>query len=164
MSDNPEGKPPTTDEQFKSWLELMEPFLKNSNSLYYSMKRASIESHKKAIYGKYAKKDWFGEKIDELRREPGELVNDAIVTQVRQIQEKIKRGEHVSNEENKLMMFYAEKSRSAQPFFVNRQETATAKPIEEVLGELEREDTINDVAEEAAKQVVETNPPLQDQG
>ena len=117
------------------------------------------------IYEKYKLKDWFSQKVDNLRREPGELVNDGIVSQVREILSKVKRHEHITTDENKLLMFYAERSRAAQPFYVNRQETAPAKPIEELLGELDSEGgSIDDVAAEASKQVVETQPPLQDKG
>ena len=161
---NEVGRPAYTEEQYEEWLKMMQPFLENSNSLYFAIKRAGLIGHKSTIFLKYKLRDWFSEKIDDLRREPGEHVNDAIVTQIRLIADKVKRGEHLSSEENKLQMFFAERSRSAQPFFVNRQETAPGKPIEELLNELDMEgDTVNDVATEAAKQVVEAKPPVQNQ-
>lgn len=158
------GRPEFTDEQYQSWLDAMRPFLENSNSLYYSLSQAGLSAHKDVIYRKYRLKDWFCEKIDQLRATPGELVNDGIVSLIRNTVDKIKRKETPPKEELDMLKFYAEKSRAAQPFFVNRTETAPAKPIEELLEELNNKpDTIDDVAETFAKQGVETNPPVQNQ-
>lgn len=157
------GRPPVEEETYKAWLEAMSPYLENSNSLYYAIKQAGLIHHKSLIFQKYNLKDWFMEKVDDLRREPGELVNDGIVTQIRAIVKAIKRGESPTADENKLLMFYAEKSRAAQGFYVNRYETAPAKPIDELLSELDSQGgSIDDVASEAAKQMVETQPPIQD--
>lgn len=47
---------------------------------------------------------------------------------------------------------------------VKDKQTIEHENIDALLDELESEDTINDVAEEAAKQVVAANPPIQNQG
>ena len=166
MANGP-GRPEYTDEQYSVWLEAMRPFLENSNSLYYSMEQAGLIPHQTTIYEKYRLKDWFSQKVDAYRRTPGEIANNAIVTLVRRTQDKVKRGEVITSDEQKMLQFYAEKSRSAQPWFVNRQETAQGPSVDEIVDQLDRQgpvnDTINDVKSEASKQMVETQPPLQDQ-
>lgn len=160
------GRPSITEEQYEAWFKSLTPWLENGNSLYYAIKQSGLLQHKSLIFQKYNLKDWFMEKVDAIRREPGELVNEGIITQVRDIVNKLKRHESVTSDENKVLMFFAEKHRSAQQFFVNRFETAPAKPIEELLTELDKQgnDTIDDVAETFTKQGVETNPPVQNQG
>lgn len=161
----PEG-PIYSDEQFREWLKLMEPFLENGNSLNYAIIKAGLSIYRMSIYRKYSLKDYFCERIDLLRREPGEIANEAIVTQIKNISKLIKTGVSPTADENKLLMFFAEKSRSAQPFFVNRTETANAKPIDDVLDALEpqgEEELEDDVASEIKKQMVETDTSLQDQ-
>src|SRR5690242_5469966 len=90
---NENGRPEFTDEQYHAWLDAMRPFLENSNSLYYAMEQAGIVQHKDSIYKKYKLKDWFSESIDRLRAKPGELVNDTIVSLIRNAAAKVKRGE-----------------------------------------------------------------------
>ena len=160
---NPIGRPVVEESQFEFWLTCLAPFLQNASSLNYAIKAANLNPHRTSIYEKYAKKDWFADVVDNYQREPGELVNDAIVTQVRNIATKIKRSEAITRDDQDMLKFYAEKSRSAQPFFVNRNETAAGAPLDEVLGNLEKaeSDSTDDVAREAEKQVVATQPPIQ---
>lgn len=162
---NKGGRPATTDEQFQKWLDDMTPFLKLGETLNAAMEDAELlSSHETVIREKYRLGDWFARKIDAYRAYPGKLANNVIVKVVIQANEKIKQGLPVSEDEMKNVRFFAEKSRSAQPYFVNRQETAQAKPIEDLLDELdEKGDTINDVTTEIKKQVVEANPPVQNQ-
>lgn len=159
------GRPTTSDEQFQLWLDAMKPFLENSNSLYYAICQSGLLQHQTTIYEKYRIKDWFSQKVDRWRETPGEMVNDTLVSLIRNINEKAKRKELITPEDIKILTFYAEKARVSQPFFVNRTETAEAKPLADVLGELDNDaDTgQDDVATEAAKQVVEAEPPVQDQ-
>lgn len=153
------GHPSYTDEQYQAWLDSMSTWLKNGSSLYYSLQQAGLTQHKDSIYRKYRLKDWFCEKIDVFRQEPGELVNDAIVCLIRCITDKVKNKVALTSEENKMLMFYAEKSRAAQPFFVNRQETAPSKPIEDILGELDNnpDDGHDALAEHAQKELEKVN-------
>lgn len=162
---NEQGRPAYTDEQYQLWLDAMKPFLENSNSLYYSLVQAGLLTHQTTIYEKYRLKDWFAQKIDRLRAMPGELVNDGIVSLIRTTVDKIKRKEVISHDESDMLKFYAEKSRVAQPFFVNRTETASGKSVEEVLDEIEKKnETNNNVAEEAKKALEKQNATQQTQG
>lgn len=163
--DNKDGRPQFPDEQYHKWLDDIAPFLKLGESLNAAIDDADLHSHRDVLYRKYRLRDWFCDKIDAFRRYPGKLANNVLAKFVIQADTKIKQGIPVSEDEMKNVRFFAEKSRSAQEYFVNRQETATGKPIEDILDELDNEGgTINDVAEEASKQVVEANPPVQNQG
>ena len=180
MNNDPGGRPAYSDEQYEEWLKAMKPFLQNASSPYYAICQAGLLQHKDVIYRKYALKDWFRERIDILRNEPGEIVNNAIVTLVRAIEEKARRKEVLTHDDIDILKFYAEKSRSAQPFFVSRQETTVVPPIDDVIKKLENNDNIDDVGDNIKKelagtneqstttstteeQVVATNPPVQNQ-
>lgn len=125
------GAPETTDNQFKIWLDDMRPHLELGCSLYRAMEKAAIENHHSAIYKKYAKRDWFADRIDRLRSRPGENTNEALARAVEAIVKRSRRdGDEVSltHEELEVLKFFASKHRTAQPFFVDRQEQAEAKP------------------------------------
>lgn len=136
------GRPEYTDSQYETWLNEMSPFLKIGNSLYFAMDKALLLRHKTAIYEKYRLKDWFSEKIDAYQQFPGEIVNSIFNRLVLIVDEKIKRGELVNNEEWRNLRFFAEKHRSCQPFFVNRQEMTQTnqEDIGTILDNLEKTD------------------------
>jgi hypothetical protein len=136
---NEPGRPAYTDEQYQQWLDDMTPFLKLGETLNSAIQSAGLLQHKDSIYRKYRLKDEFCEKIDTFRAYPGKLANNILVKVLIQVDEKMKQGLPVSEDEMKNVRFYAEKSRSAQPYFVNRQETSQTKPIEEILDEFDND-------------------------
>ncbi len=133
------GRPAYTNQQYQTWLSEMEPFIKLGNTLYYSMCRVGLEKHKKAIYDKKNKNDWFREKIVASQREPGEIANSLIVGVVYQISERFRRGVPLSRQELRFLMRFAVGHRSCQPFFVSRTETAGVKGegVGKILGRTE---------------------------
>jgi len=149
-----QGRPEYTDNQYKAWLDDMAPFLKIGNTLYYAIEKAVILQHKTVIYEKYRLKDWFSEKIDAYQRYPGEIINSIFVRLVLSVDERLKQGLPLTDEEWRNLRFFAEKHRSCQPFFVSRQEVSQVEPdkIGLILDNLER-DTIKtsytDLAEHA---------------
>ena len=111
------GRPAYTNQQYQTWLSEMEPFLKLGNTLYYAICKAGLEKHKKAIYGKRNKNDWFREKITGFQAEPGEVANSLIVGIVYRINEKSKRGIELPRQELRFLMRFAVSHRSCRPFF-----------------------------------------------
>lgn len=160
------GRPAYTDDDYKTWLEAMTPFLKSGNSLYYAMEKAALIQHQTTIYEKYRLGDWFSEKIDRLRANMGELVNEGFYILITQITEKIKRGETLTKEEKDTMQFVAEKHRTAQPFFVTRTETAQVDPnkVGKILDVLEGKTDYDKLGQSAQGQVVADDAPIQNKG
>lgn len=159
------GAPETTDEQYRRWIEDMRPYLRMGSSLWYSMEKADLLNHKDTIYRKYRLNDWFCEKVDALRATPGELINNVGFRVIEAAHTRLVETEGKSSltgEEVQVFRTMAEKHRSAQPFFVNRTETAEADPnkVGKVLDILEGTD-YEDVGQKATRQMVEANPPVQ---
>ncbi|MDP1722426.1 MAG: hypothetical protein Q8L37_04390 [Candidatus Gottesmanbacteria bacterium] len=149
-----QGRPEYTDDQYKAWLEDMAPFLKIGNTLYYAIEKAMLTQHKTVIYEKYRLKDWFSEKIDAYSRYPGEIINSIFVRLVLSVDERLKQGLPLADEEWRNLRFFAEKHRSCQPFFVSRQEVAQVEPdkISLILDNLEKEvikSSYGDISEQA---------------
>lgn len=161
------GRPRIAEEQYSKWLDDMRPFLRRGCSLYYALDKCELNRHQTAIYEKYGKKDWFAKKVDALRSTLGEMVNDIVFTVTERVKNKLLQSETalVDESEIKILKLVAEKHRTAQPFFVSRTETAETddSKIGKIIETLETTN-YDDVAREAAKQMVETQPPLQDQG
>lgn len=143
MGDN--GRPEYTDEQYRVWLDEMAPFLKVGYSLYCSMDKALLLRHKDSIYRKYRLSDWFCEKIEAFQRYPGEIVNSIFSRLVLTVDDKMKHGIAISDEEWRNLRFFAEKHRSCQSFFVSRQEVIHAEPnkVSKILDDLEQTDYEN---------------------
>lgn len=152
---NQQGRPQFDDTQYQKWLDDMSAFLKLGNTLWYAMEKADLLQHKDAIYGKYKLNDWFSEKIDVYRRQPGEIVNSIFTRLIMAIDDKIKQGLLVGEEEWRNLRWYAEKHRSAQPFFVNRNETAQVDftNIGKIIASLDAQpiQQVDDLAEEAQR-------------
>lgn len=165
-----QGRPVISEEQYKLWLAELRPYLELSNSLYRACQKAGLEDrYDSCILEKYRKKDWFSRKVDAYRSKPGENANEIYTMAMESIKEKMQKTEGsiniLSDNEVKILESFSKMHRTAQPFFVTRTETAEAK--EEDMGKIL--DTIEgtDYAElgsEAKEQVVEVNPPVQDQG
>jgi len=122
------GRPPTTEATFETWLRDLEPFLKAGNTIGYAVEKADLYQHKDTIYVKYKRGDWFSEKINNWRKLPGELVNEFFYKEIMRIIAKQKLDLTLTREEIDTMKHFSEKHRSAQPFFVNRFETAQVDP------------------------------------
>src|SRR3989344_717007 len=139
---NDTGRPEYTDGQYRVWLDEMTPFLKLGYSLYYAMDKALLLRHKDSIYRKFRLNDWFCEKIEAFQRYPGEIVNSIFSRLVLTVDDKMKHGATVSDEEWRNLRFFAEKHRSCQPFFVTRTETAQVDPdkVSRILDEMEKTD------------------------
>lgn len=159
------GNEAFSEEQYRSWLDDMAPFLKTGNSLNYCIDKANLTAHKVTIYNKYKLNDWFSEKIDTYRSYPGELVNKTIVNLAIKAHDDLANDRPLSKEQYDILKFFAEKHRTAQPFFVTRTETATADPkkIGKILDNLEQTD-YGELGQEAKKQMVAHDAPVQDQG
>lgn len=162
---NPRGNQSFTDIEYRKFLTDMEPFLKMGETLHHAIIDAELIQHRSAIYDKYALKDYFAETVDIWRSYPGKLANNILVSNLIEINQRKKQGIQPTKDEMDDVKFIADKHRSAQEYFVNRTETAKGKPVEEVLHELDNDiDAQHDnVADEAAKQVVEAEPPVQNQ-
>lgn len=156
------GRPPISEDQFKSWLDALEPFIRNGHTLYYAMDKAMLITHKTAIYEKYALNDWFAEKINVLQGIAAEAANETFYILVEQINAKVKTGLSITREEIDILKHFTDKHRTAQKFFVTRTETAATddSKIGKILDSLEKTD-FNDVAREAEKQMVADYPSLQ---
>lgn len=157
------GAPVVSEEQYQKWLDEMAPFLKLGETLSSSIEDAGLFQHRASLYKKYRLKDWFADKVDAFRATPGKLAHNVLANMVKDAQEAQKQGRPVSEDTMKNVRFYAEKARVSQPYFVNRTETAEGQPIEDLLEELEKEDTVDDATSEAKKQMVEAQPPIQNQ-
>jgi len=158
------GRPEFTDEQYVAWLSELRPYLEKGNSLYYACDRAGLSSHYTVIGEKYRSNDWFSVKIDRYRGRPGEMINDTLTTLCYTIEDNIKKGVPLTKDDLDLLKFMAEKHRTAQPFFVTRTETAQVdeSKVGKILDTMET--NYDDVGQEANKQMVAANPPIQDKG
>lgn len=158
------GRPEFTEEQYAAWLEELKPYLEKGNSLYYACERAGIESHYRVICDKYKANDWFSAKVDRYRGRPGEMINDTLATLCYQIQDNIKKGVALTKDDLDLLKFMAEKHRTSQPFFVTRTETAQVddSKVGKILDNMETDYGI--VGQEAHKQMVAVDAPVQNQG
>lgn len=156
------GRPEHTEEQYQKWLEDMAPFLKAGNTLYYAMEKADLVQHKDSIYVKYRLKDWFSEKIDAYRRYPAELVNNIFYKIIDKVNDRLKNDQPVAEDDMKNVRFFAEKHRTAQTFFVTRTETQEADPekVGKILDDLETD--YDYVGQQAKKQMVAVDAPIQD--
>lgn len=161
------GRPEYTEEQFDKWLSEMTPWLRAGQSLYYSMDKAALLNHQTTIYEKYKLKDWFSVKVDALRSTVGEMVNavgfkviEAAHTRIIETNGK----SQLTTEEVQIWRTMAEKHRTAQPFFVNRTETAEAKEgeIGKILDTIEQSD-YDKLGTEAKGQMVAHDAPIQSQ-
>lgn len=151
---NDNGRPEYTDEQYRVWFDEMAPFLKLGNSLYFAMEKTLLLRHKDSIYRKFRLNDWFCEKIEAFQRYPSEVVNSIFSRLILIIDEKVRNGQPVNDEEWRNLRFFAEKHRSCQPFFTTRTEIeqVDTNKIGKILDSLEREETdYNNVASEAQK-------------
>jgi hypothetical protein len=137
-----QGRPKYNDDQYRTWLEDMAPFLKIGNTLYYAIEKAMLTQHKTVIYEKYRLNDWFSEKIEAFQRYPGEVINSIFYRLVLSVDERVKIGQPVTDEEWRNLRFFADKHRSCQPFFITRQEVAQVEPsnIGMTLDALEQSD------------------------
>lgn len=124
------GRPTYTDEQYAIWLENMRPYLAKGSSLYYAIQQCALLQFQTTIYEKYRAKDWFSQKIDDIRSTVGDVINNFHITEALRIADKAKQGQQILKEEYDEMRFVAEKHRLAQPFFVSRQEQKEAKDDE----------------------------------
>jgi hypothetical protein len=133
------GRPEYSDNQYRSWLNDISPFLKMGHSLYSAMNEAMLLQHKDSIYRKYRLNDWFCEKIEVFQGYPGKIVNGIFSRLILIIDEKIRRGQQISTDEWHNLRFFAEKHRSCKAFFVGRQEITRIEPdrISDVLDKLE---------------------------
>lgn len=157
------GRAEYTDEQYRVWLDEMIPFLKIGYSLYYAMDKSLLLQHKDSIYRKYRLNDWFCEKIDAYRQYPGEIVNSIFTRLIVTIDDKMKQGVQISDEEWRNARFFAEKHRSCQPFFITRHEVLQVEPkaISGILDRLEQsdhEDLDTSIAMEIEKIKTQTAP------
>lgn len=161
------GRPAYDDNQYRSWLEEMRSFLVKGCSLYYAIDKSGLKRHQSTIYEKYRLNDWFSQEVDTLRSKVGETVNEILARQVYRINDRQKTNEtDLSKDDADLIKFMAEKHRTAQPFFANRNETAEAPSVGKILDELERNTVktdYNKLGPEIAKQSVATDPPVQSQ-
>lgn len=163
------GRPLISDEQFKIWLNEMEPFLKQGCSLQYAMERCALMTHEWSIREKYRARDWFSRKVDAYRATVGELINIVGVKTIQAIQNRLIETDGkvgiLSTNELTVWKTMAEKHRSAQPFFVTRIESGEAddSKLGKIIESLEQTDYDN-VAGEAQKQMVAANAPVQNQG
>jgi hypothetical protein len=112
---------------------------------------------------KYKLNDWFSKRVDAFRSYPGELANDTIITTLMQINEKVKTGAgQLTREDIDILKIVAEKHRTATPFFVTRTETAVAdeSKVGKILDTMESD--YNGIGQEASKQMVAADAPIQD--
>lgn len=158
------GRPEYTDEQYQAWLEEMRPKLQQGCSIYYCCEWAGISPHYDVILEKYKLNDWFSRKIDKYRGHPGEMINDTLTKLCVVIEDNIKKGLQPTKDDLDLLKFMAEKHRTSQPFFVTRTETAPAdeSKVGKILDTIDTD--YKHVGQEATKQMVAPNPPIQDQG
>lgn len=158
------GRPPTTDADYQKYLDDMTPFLKLGETLYHAICDANLESQKTVIYEKYRLNDWFAEKIDAYRSYPGKLANNILTKVLIQANERLAQGLPLTDEDMRNVRFMAEKHRTAQSYFVNRTETAEADPdkVGKILDTIES--NYDTVGQEATKQMVAVDAPVQNQG
>ena len=159
-----QGRPAFADEQYWTWLEFMRPFLEMGNSLYYACNKSGILPHYTVIMEKYRAGGVFSLKIDALRAMPGEMTNNTLVKLVRKISDNVNNDLGLNREDFNVLKLMAEKHRTSQPFFVNRQENAVAdeSKVGRILDTLEEQSDYDNLASEAQKQMVENDAPVQD--
>lgn len=155
------GRPELTEAEYQKMLDDMAPFLKLGHTLNTTIDEAALTQHRTAIYDKYRLNDWFAYKIDAYRATPGILANDILTKVLMDVNDRIKQGRPVTEDDMKNVRFMAEKHRTAQPYFVTRTETAEADPakIGKILDTIETD--YGNVGQEASKQMVEVDPPIQ---
>lgn len=160
------GNQPYADEQFWRWLDMIRPWLKLGNSIYYACSKAGIDSHYDVILNRYKAGGIFARKIDALRAGPGELVNETLVALVEKISDRVKTNGMVTREEFDVLKLMAEKHRTSQPFFTDRHENAEVDPskVGKILDVLEEQTDYGELGSKAKKQMVENDPSLQDKG
>ena len=165
---NPEGAPEISDEQYNKWLDEMRAFLRTGNTLWYAMDKANLLTHKDSIYRKYRLKDQLCEKVEALQANVGEMINavgykviEAVHTRIVETDGKTQ----LTSEEAQVWKTMAEKHRTAQPFFVSRTETAVADPnqVGKILDTIESTN-YEQLGPEIKKQSVAPNAPIQNQG
>lgn len=162
-----QGRPKISEEQYQRWLDQMAPYLKMASTLWYAMDKADLLSHEYVIYEKYRSNDWFSRKVDMYRREIGEITNNVTVRLMRKIDEKVKQEIPLTKDEQDFAKWFAEKHRTAQPFFVTRTEQVTKDDTQvgKILDVLEGEQTdYETVGREASKQMVALDAPIQNKG
>jgi len=100
------------------------------------------------------------QKIDIYRATPGVLANDILTKVLMDVNDRIKQGRPVTEDDMKNVRFMAEKHRTAQPYFVTRTETAEADPskVGKILDTMETD--YGFVGSEASKQMVAANTPV----
>lgn len=157
------GRPNYTEEQYQKWFDELAPFFKLGETLNAAIEDAGLQQHRTSLYEKSKLNDWFSYKMQTLQAIPGKLANNILVKRVMLVDEKIKQGLPISEEEMKDVRFIAEKHRSSQPYFINRQEiTGPVDPnkLEDLLDELDAEGWENtkakyeNVGEELVKQEI----------
>lgn len=146
------GRPEYPEEQYQKWFDELAPFFKLGETLNAAIDDAGLQQHRTTLYEKSKLHDWFSDKMQSLQSIPGKLANNILVKRLMLVDEKIKQGIPISEEEMRDVRFIAERHRSAQPYFVNRTEVVQPppRPIQDVLDELNRNDSVDDVAEHAA--------------
>ena len=162
------GRPSIAEEQYQKWLDDMRPFLRQGCTLRYAIDRMELTKHSYVIYEKYKQNDWFSNRVDALRATVGELINNIGFKTVESMQTRMVEaaGQPLfTDNEIKIWKTMAERHRSAQPFFVNRTETAESdeSKVGKIIDTLEGTDYGN-LASEAQEQVVATDAPVQDKG
>lgn len=160
------GRPKFDDQQYWSWLDMIRPWLKLGNSIYYACTKAGIDSHYDVILEKYKAGGVFSRKIDALRAGPGELVNETLVSLVEKISDRVKTNGMVTREEFDVLKLMAEKHRTSQPFFTDRHENADADPskVGKILDVLEEQTDYDELGRKAKGQMVANDAPVQDKG
>ncbi len=164
------GRPIISDEQYAEWLNDMRDFLRRGCTLFYAIDKADLFKHKDSIYEKYKSNDpgdvWFSEKIDRLRATLGEMTNDLAFKVVERAKSRMVEDNvaQLTDNEVKIVKLVAERHRTAQPFFVNRTETAVAddSKLGKIVESLDTGTDYDELANEAAKQMVASNPSVQD--
>lgn len=158
------GRPAYTEADYQKWLDDMAPFLRLGHALNSAIDEAGLTAQRATVYEKYKLGDWFSYKVDAYRATPGILANDILTKVLMDISDRIKQGRPVSEDDMKNVRFMAEKHRTAQPYFVNRQETAPADEsrVGKILDTMEQDH--DNVGREAKKQMVAAQPPVQNQG
>jgi len=158
------GRPIISEDQYKLWLEELRPHLELACSLYRACTKAGLEEKYKRISEKYALNDWFSEKVDAYRRVLGENINEVLARITNKALDRAKRDETLTKEDVDVVKYMGEKHRTAQPFFVNRTETAQAKEGEvgKILDTIEQSD-YDKLGTEAKGQMVANDTPIQSQ-
>ena len=153
-----------TDTEYQKLIDDMGPFLKMGATLNAAIDDAGLLQHRTAVYDKYRLNDWFAYKIDVLRAYPGKLTAYILAKRVMVVDEKIKQGLPVTEDEMRDVRFMAEKHRTSQTYFVTRTETAEADPakVGKILDTMETD--YDKLGQQAQGQVVANDAPVQDKG